>query len=984
MLLLFFFLPIALFTQDIRFLGNDQAIEQAVTNYYDSDYQDGLAALDSLLAVNQKRNFRPIQLAKLHCFRAECAFELGDATTARAAFESADVALRERSPDNPLPGFAYRIPQGLAATASDLNEYFAHSERMIALVEQMEADDFESAHGRSAVQYYYGNEAKYAGDLAEAIDRFAKAASLLEYTKVDVDLASAYGAMALMYYWVEDFPKAAFYNEQALAASPTSRPEEYFRILTNLVGNYVDLRQIENAREKLVDARRHARVHRLADSERWPYYYAAKIEMHNTVLELDSMKTTIDEQLAFYERYPAYEQEISYGKFLNQYAGWHIRRKEYQQAAPLIEQSIELLTGRESPHENAARFLRTKVLCSEKKFTEAIEELQWLICEADLNGPDSCRMGNPHHIFRTDELRGDFTTIEYIKDKASYYKYWYDHSPSDTLLWLSNANVALADSLLANTKKAGIYPGLERTVDELSLELRKIQMANIFAAADGPEDAGQVEAALNASERIKQLSISERLHEQLLEDDFGLPETAIERERFFIQEIKELLTEVRITSDTARRKELRAELRELSEKQQRHRDMIKANYPAYFDLLYTPPPLTIDEVRERIIAPGEAMLHFVARNDYVYVIAISQKNVRMEQLKLSQPLDDTVTELLDGLRKKENTVFPTLRRLYLELISPIEEVIGDHDLVIVPDGHLWYLPFAALLTEDEAPLVLNAERSYLLKERNIRYLLSTRLAYFQSKQAEIQAAKVCGILGMSPLANQNIGTFDSLPRSLATLELLERLSNTRFDRYFKNERATKNSFNRFAPSAAVLHIGTHAWIDDRRPEDSFLLFHGEAETDQQRLTAAEIYNLELPAHLAVLSACSTAQGSLRRGQGVANLARAFAHAGCRNLVVNLWEIKDLASSQLMKNFYPAILTDEQPTAAAFNAAQLNFIENAEMNAHPGYWATGIYIGNNEKIELNNRTSPWVFLLSGIAGCFLAAFGLYRSINNTTA
>ena len=65
----------------------------------------------------------------------------------------------------------------------------------------------------------------------------------------------------------------------------------------------------------------------------------------------------------------------------------------------------------------------------------------------------------------------------------------------------------------------------------------------------------------------------------------------------------------------------------------------------------------------------------------------------------------------------------------------------------------------------------------------------------------------------------------------------------------------------------------------------------------------EIYNLELKGELAVLSACSTGDGKLQKGEGVISLARAFTYAGIPSVVMTLWDVEDIRH----REYHPFIL-----------------------------------------------------------------------------
>jgi CHAT domain-containing protein len=68
--------------------------------------------------------------------------------------------------------------------------------------------------------------------------------------------------------------------------------------------------------------------------------------------------------------------------------------------------------------------------------------------------------------------------------------------------------------------------------------------------------------------------------------------------------------------------------------------------------------------------------------------------------------------------------------------------------------------------------------------------------------------------------------------------------------------------------------------------------------------AQDVAALDLWAtELAVLSACNTAIGDIKIGEGVFGLRRAFAIAGAKTLVMSLWSVPDRATALLMQHFF---------------------------------------------------------------------------------
>ena len=103
------------------------------------------------------------------------------------------------------------------------------------------------------------------------------------------------------------------------------------------------------------------------------------------------------------------------------------------------------------------------------------------------------------------------------------------------------------------------------------------------------------------------------------------------------------------------------------------------------------------------------------------------------------------------------------------------------------------------------------------------------------------------------------------------------------------------------------------------------------------LRLPDIYNLRLNADLVVLSACQTALGKEIKGEGLVGLTRAFIYAGAPRVVASLWEVSDLATTELMKKFYRGMLQQHLPAAAALRAAQVQMSLDPRW-ASPYFWA----------------------------------------------
>ena len=197
---------------------------------------------------------------------------------------------------------------------------------------------------------------------------------------------------------------------------------------------------------------------------------------------------------------------------------------------------------------------------------------------------------------------------------------------------------------------------------------------------------------------------------------------------------------------------------------------------------------------------------------------------------------------------------------------------------------------------------------------------------------------------------------------------------------FLYDEASEEKFKILAPKANIIHLATHAVIDDEAPLYSkFLFSHSNKTAEDGLLHTYELYNMDLNANLAVLSACSTGTGKLVNGEGIMSLARGFMYAGCPNVVVSLWQVDDKSTASIMTNFYEEIKKGTDKDTALRNA-KLEYLKNAEeVKSNPFYWASFVLIGNPDPVPFNQKSSGfyWIFILIFVV--FIFVFLLRKKI-----
>jgi CHAT domain-containing protein len=175
----------------------------------------------------------------------------------------------------------------------------------------------------------------------------------------------------------------------------------------------------------------------------------------------------------------------------------------------------------------------------------------------------------------------------------------------------------------------------------------------------------------------------------------------------------------------------------------------------------------------------------------------------------------------------------------------------------------------------------------------------------------------------------------------------------------------------------IVHLATHAFFNNEHPELSSIVLttvtHNGENTDGL-MSLEDIYNLNLPAELTVLSACETALGKDVTGEGLVGLTHSFLSAGSKSVVASLWKVDDRATAAFMGEFYRYMFNEGLSPAAALRQAKLTMMHDKQWSA-PVYWAGFVLQGEYENHIAVDRYSSMRLPLMLLLLLSLSAAGL---------
>lgn len=408
-------------------------------------------------------------------------------------------------------------------------------------------------------------------------------------------------------------------------------------------------------------------------------------------------------------------------------------------------------------------------------------------------------------------------------------------------------------------------------------------------------------------------------------------------------------------------------------------DSLKTFYPEYSFLKNSAPSLASDSLQLFLENKNAAVVEYFFGKKTAYAFVVTADHFYVERLNDLEQIQETVLSLREliqsmSFRTDAQSAYQNFVRdasvLYsLVLEAPLKNLDSTVDeLIIIPDGPLWLIPFEILLDDQATTTQVSfgtENLPYLLKKYALTYAHSSRLLLNQETNPNSDTS--IPFLGHAPEFNGRTdmavrSCFESganLPELKHSAQEVENISSQYNGQSFYGNDATRKSFLRLAPQAEIIHLSTHACMNNNDPLDSRIFF-----SQNDFINTEDIYNLDINAKMTMLSACQTGLGRVYNGEGMISLARAFQYAGCPSVTMSLWSVAD-ASTTEMTTLYYSYLNDGYSKNKALQQAKLDFINaQSPSKQHPFYWAGFVHLGDFSPLE-NSGMGGNKFLFLGI-------------------
>lgn len=345
-----------------------------------------------------------------------------------------------------------------------------------------------------------------------------------------------------------------------------------------------------------------------------------------------------------------------------------------------------------------------------------------------------------------------------------------------------------------------------------------------------------------------------------------------------------------------------------------------------------PPVLTVDELRRRM-APDEVLLHFVATEEALLLIAMTSEAALAQALPISRAdlkhrVDAVATRLArpllsESLASLEEELQALSRRILP--VSVLRSLFAHkRRIVLVPDEVLSAIPF---------DLLSGAEEGYRPLFADMELLTVPSLSVFSPTRSPLPVGLPFRVLALAdpPIPEQLLGTLAPLPE--ARSEVLDSLGGpqptigpcTGLTHCVLLGEAARADFLLKADlsSYSIVHAATHGFLAGRNDlgfdEPAILLAADRARPlPENFVRASQVETLNMNADLVVLSACHSGQGARVVGEGVLALSRAFLLRN-RTVLMTLWAVDSRTAEQLVVKFYKHLDPKDRSPAALAHA-----------------------------------------------------------------
>ena len=588
---------------------------------------------------------------------------------------------------------------------------------------------------------------------------------------------------------------------------------------------------------------------------------------------------------------------------------------------------------------------------SKGEITEAIDKYQQAIIQIDPDFSNPAIETNPTSFYG---LHNSFLLFDVLKAKAVALVLLNQKTKNKKDLVNAFNTYSSALTLAKHVEKMFHSDEARLFLEQNASEAYKEAVETGLQLYEITRDKLYLAKSFSFAENSKASVLQTDLHELELNHTGEIPENILKEQNKLKGNIAKLNAQLMQSTDSIEEQHLQSLLRDNEISLSSLQAQLDKN-PRYYQQKFNNTEINVDSIQKSILTKDAALISYyyfknklicfyITSEAFGYCSSLMDKDLAVKILMLKEQLNASA----GADRRLVNTLSTGL---YKQLIAPVIQFLKDKNrLLIIPYNELSYIPFEILTAHAESkPLLYNFAISYNYSAN----FLSSGNKFISSYET----------LAMAPFTTSSNN--QSLPPLTFSKQEVEGLKG----KVLLGKKSTKQEFISLHNKYPVVHLATHAVVNESNNVKSYIAFYG---TDNQkdiahRLYEQEIYQLDMQkVQLVVLSACETGNGRLVNEEGIISLSRAFSYAGCKSVVTSLWKADDAATAFIVKNMHQYLkkgFTKDE----ALQQAKKDYLDSGEVDSRfktPAYWAHLVLIGNNQAIV---QPSHLIYIF--IAGIF---------------
>jgi CHAT domain-containing protein/tetratricopeptide (TPR) repeat protein len=444
------------------------------------------------------------------------------------------------------------------------------------------------------------------------------------------------------------------------------------------------------------------------------------------------------------------------------------------------------------------------------------------------------------------------------------------------------------------------------------------------------------EAAFYFMEKNKSLYLLEQLNAFQLKRLYKIPRSLLKREEHLAYELSIAKSKLQQASNS---QEWQRAYQESFRSYATFRDSLEQQFPDFQRTVLRQELIRLKDFQQFLSKQNAQAVAYITSEDQGYGLWITADEVQLYRLESYSKLKGEIEQFKELcstliLTQEEIESYTNLGAAIFQSLFPFQNAkqkIASQKLKIIPSGVLYNLPFEALLVDKKPSLKDN----FLIQIAEVSYLNSASVtrSLHQAKSSNTHA-----YLGIAPVEFHS-SDFITLNGSETIVKEVASL----FDSQLKfREEASRKTFLNLQAEPSILHINTHAGID-QRTQLPWIRMHDSL------IALEELYLKNTSHDLVFLDACKTGDGALQKGEGIESLSRAFFHSGSRSVVASRWNANEKATNAISLGFFKELQKGTNKSAA-LRQAKLHYLETSQLSESlPYFWASLALTGNAESL-----------------------------------